>query len=123
MVSQRTRARFNVLAEAFSIPLEAYVRSRANDDDDEESSLNATWFLAGFAYRIANAWAYDRDVGGIRSSRLRQLALGVAFAALGFRSRDRPESEWRSFTLGGSLGYVCYRLRYGVFGPLSGDEE
>lgn len=111
MFARRTRARLALLVER--PPFGRFVREWRLAADKGESPLSLPWFLAGLGYRIASAWALDRDAWGVRTCR-RWTALLVVVQVLGGGSLARLDDRRvaQNVTVGGHVGHVCYRVWY-----------
>ena len=127
MVRRRTLALVQFVFAAVALYLTLRVRKllwdheeRWRDDDstDPPSPLSASQMALGATGQAAYLWAYDRDVGGIRSSRLRGSLVGVVRVFVGRRLHSRDEAVQYNRRVGGLVGVLAYRLRYGVLSPL-----
>ena len=123
MVSRRTWARFVFLANLLVFPLRVYQWYRATDEHGRPVSLVPQWLVAGLTYRVAYAWAYDHDLGAIRTKRWRRASFGLSLGTLTQWALPSSGSARHSFSLGESIGRVGYRLWYGVVRPPAGGED
>jgi hypothetical protein len=123
MVSRRTWARLIFLGEMLSVPLQVYQLCRPPDEDGASISLLPRWLIAGGVVQAAYCWAYDRDLGAIRTKRLRRYLLAVVVGGLGLRTLPQSEAMWRNISIGSSIGRLGYRLWYGVLRPLPAASE
>ncbi|MFC4549877.1 MULTISPECIES: hypothetical protein [Halorussus] len=96
---------------------------RTTDEDGEPVPLSPRWLVAGMGLQVAYTWAYDRDIGDIRTKRLRSVIIAVLWGIVSLRVFPRSESVSRNLSIGGSFGEVAYRLWYGVLRPLPGDDD
>ncbi|ELY60233.1 hypothetical protein C491_03015 [Natronococcus amylolyticus DSM 10524] len=87
-------------------------------DEMDLPTVRTRWALLGAVVAAGYRTLLDRNVAGVRRSRLRRATLigGVwtAWFALGFDNRDRLHS----LGLGSTIGALCYRARYGLLGNL-----
>jgi|AntDeeMetagen134_2_1112570.scaffolds.fasta_scaffold02187_3 hypothetical protein len=124
MFSRRTRARLVFLSSVFLLPIMCrFVRWRRAVGDDKSLSLVPQWFVAGVGYQAAYYWAYDHDFGAIRTSRWRRVLFSGVQSALMSKLFPQSEGGRLSFSIGGNVGAIAYRLWYGVLRPLPGSDE
>lgn len=121
MVSRRTRARIAFIGEILSIPFQVYQWQRAADTNEEPISVAPRWLVVGGLLQAISCWAYDHDLGGFRTKRGRRVSVAVVAGIVGYRVLPR-EAVWGSFSIGGSIGRIGYRLWYGVLHPLPDTE-
>jgi hypothetical protein len=117
MISRRTWACLTFIREIFSLLLQVY-QWRRRGDDGESLSFVSRWLLAGVVSQTVYCWAYDRNLGAIRTKRWRRGLLAMGLSGLCFRTLPQRETMWRNISIGGSLGHIGYRLWYGVIRPL-----
>ncbi|ADD07596.1 uncharacterized protein Nmag_4071 (plasmid) [Natrialba magadii ATCC 43099] len=81
-------------------------------------TVRTGWFFVGIASAVVYRMLYDRDIGGIRRSRVRRwaLILGMWVGQLLLSLDDRETSH--SLGVGSSVGAVCYRVKYGLLDDL-----
>jgi len=84
-------------------------------------TVRTDWLVVGVVSAVVYRILYDRDIWGIRRSRVRRWALivGVWIAQLRLSLDDRELSH--SFGVGSSVGAVCYRVKYGLLDDLPED--
>ncbi len=87
-------------------------------DGIDVPDVRPRWALLGAVVAVGYRTLLDRNVAGVRRSRIRRTTVlaGVwtAWFALGLDDRDRLHS----LGLGATLGALCYRGRYGLLGGL-----
>jgi len=117
MLSRRTRALIGFLGGLYRV---ARLLARGRGERGAEQRRFVPRYVAlGVTFQILREWTHDRDLGRIRTSNLRRIALSATLLALALTAmRSMAESERESLTLGGAVGTVLYRLRYGVLRPL-----
>jgi hypothetical protein len=90
-------------------------------DEMDVPNVRLRWALVGAASAVAYRTLLDRDIVGVRRSRVRRTSVVASvwavWFALGFDDRDRLHS----LGLGSTIGALCYRARYGLLGNLPGD--
>jgi hypothetical protein len=108
------------------LPFRVYRRFYTTDGD-ESVSLAPQWLVIGMGYRIAYNWAYDHNLGGIRTSLWRRVFLLVPQFILGFllnfRESTQSKTVQRNVSTGICIARIGYRLWYGVLRPLPGPNE
>src|SRR5699024_2159781 len=116
MVSRRTRARINFVGNVASLLFTVFVLRRFSCEGRD--SIRPEWSAAGSVSRVAYCRAYDRECGGIRTSRWRRVSfaavrflLGLGFA-LAIQESSESSSIQQSFSLGGRVGRIGYRCWY-----------
>jgi len=117
MLSRRTRARLGFLGGLYRV---ARLLARGRGDRGAAQRRFAPRYVAlGVAFQVLREWTHDRDLGKIRTSNVRRISLSATLLALVLTAmRSMTETERESLTLGGAVGTVLYRLRYGVLRPL-----
>jgi hypothetical protein len=75
MVSRRTWARIQFLTTLLSLPSQLY-QWRTAEEDGDSVPLALRWLLAGSVFQTIYYWAYDRDLGDIRTNYWRRPAVG-----------------------------------------------
>lgn len=118
MISRRTRARLSVLVESCVFPIYRSRTRRLTDDDGEPIPLVLRWLLAVVGFRVLYSWAYDRDLGAIRTKRWRTVLSAAFCGQLACVALPRSPAPARSFSIGASVGRIGYRLWFGVLHPL-----
>ena len=124
MFSRRTKARLAFLSNVLLLPIMyRFIRWRRAVGDDESLSLIPHWFVAGVGYQTAYYWAYDHDFGAIRTSRWRRAVFSGVQSTFMSKLFSQSEGSRLSFSIGGNVGAIGYRLWYGVLRPLPGPDE
>jgi hypothetical protein len=114
VISRRTLALLQVVANVISIPVLVAVARRQSEIDP--------WYPpplpvgAGFVFTVLYHAAYDHDVGGVRRSRLRRGLFVVLANVVQHPFRPQSVDDRYGYALGQWLGTIAYRLRYGVLG-------
>jgi hypothetical protein len=129
MVSRRTRARISFVGSVAGLILTVFVLRRFSGEGRNSFSVYPGWLALGSVSRVAYCRAYDRDLGGIRTSRWRRVSvaavrflLGLGFA-LAIRESSESSSIRQNVSLGEKVGRTGYRLWYGVLRPLPDTDE
>jgi hypothetical protein len=123
MFSRRTWARIVFLSNLLVLPLRVYQWRRTAGEDGESVPLALRWLVTGMGYQVAHCWAYDHDLGAIRTKRWRRILLAVVWFVLSLRAFPRSEGEYHNFSIGGTIGRISYRFWYGVLRPLPDTDE
>lgn len=118
---RRAIAEFLVSAVALFIQAYSWKRLKQRGDSDDPPTPSSTGVVAGAFYQIAFYWAYDRDIGHIRTNKYRALLYGICAGVVRHRVFKSKEFQY-SFSSGGLVGTVLYRLWYGVLHPVPGFE-
>jgi hypothetical protein len=123
MVERRTRAlaelAIAVVTLLYSLFLRKYLREAAEEESGPQP-LSSGGLAAGALSQGIYLWAYDRDVGHVRTNRRRGLLVGACRLLVRRRVLPRTESFRVSVRLGEMVGTVVYRLWYGLLRPLPG---
>lgn len=104
--------------------VQAYIwkRWKQRDGSDGPPSISPKGVFVGMLNQIAFNWAYDRDVGCLRTNKYRTLAYGATSGLI--QRRVFPSTEFRySFSTGGLVGTTLYRTRYGLLRPVPNSER
>jgi hypothetical protein len=122
MIDRRTRTRIVFLGQMYS--LVSQVRQwRALRENGESIPLAPRWLVVGAVYRIGYNWAYDCDLGAIRTKRWRRGLLVTAIFTLALLGTRRSSVAIRSASMGATTGRLGYRFWYGVLHPLPGPND
>jgi hypothetical protein len=119
MVRRRTKARLDFLAQ--SLDLGNKVRQWRAETDTTPFRKRA--FLFGVIYRVVLSWVQDRDIGGLRTNRLRRTLLTLTLFLTGGVAGATSRGTSREFSLGATCGRLAYRLWFGVLHPPLGDDD
>ena len=146
MTSRRMKARYRWLMGAVQLLFFVFFRHKAKqyahvDREDltpEDSPTTALWAGAsqsglaaplspthlcmGFVRSVLYEIVYDDDLWGIRQSRRTQLVVAVAQIAVQRLIVGQSPGSRFNYDLGGCLGLLLYRTRYGLLGELRGDK-
>jgi len=120
-MSRRTRARVSFLGAIVSLVQQAYQRSTKTDD--EPIPLASRWVLVGTVYQLAYCWAFDHDVGALRTNLWRRALFVVVTTPIVFLWFSRSPAVVQNISMGGGFARIGYRLWYGVLHPLPGTDE
>jgi len=123
-MTRRRRAVVEFLAAALGLALQMLVRRylRRRDDYDGPPAVSGAGVAAGALQQLGFHWAYDRDVGRIRTNRWRLLAYGLC-PGLAQRWLLEDEEFRYGFHTGHPLATILYRFWYGVLWPVPSSAE
>jgi hypothetical protein len=120
MVSRRTWARIQFLTTLLSLPSQIHLW---RTDEDDAVPLALRWLLAGSVVQTIYYWAYDRDLGAIRTNYWRRGLLWVISVGLIVKVFHRSKTVQYNGMIGGYIAGIGYRLWYGVLHPLPGADK
>lgn len=119
---RRAIAEFLVSAVALFVQAYSWKRLKQRGDADDPPALSVAGLVAGAFYQIGFYWAYDRDIGYIRSNSYRALLYEICSELIRRWMFNSKEFRY-SFSSGGLAGTILYRLWYGVLHPVPDSEE
>ncbi len=121
MFNRRTQARVKFLLELLSVSYR--FRKLCEKPADGLNRIVPEWLVFGTAIQIGYNWIYDNDIGALRTNRWQRIVGIGIWILVARRLFPRSEDEWRSFSLGGSIGRLCYRFWYGILYPVPTDDD
>lgn len=123
MVSrQRAVGEFLISVAALSIQLYSWKSLKQHDEYDDPPALSVKGMVVGTVYQLIYHSAYDRDYGHIRSNKHRALTFGISSGLI--QRRIFPDKDTQlSFSSGGLIGTILYRLWYGILHPVPGENN
>ncbi|KTG09094.1 hypothetical protein AUR64_14955 [Haloprofundus marisrubri] len=122
MVRRRIGALLQLVFSVLLLLFERWVREEAAKRGEPVSSSPKT-IASSTLYHLGYLWLRDRDVGGIRTNRLRAFGFQLAQSRLSNRLFLQSDDGEHDYLLGFALATIGYRLWYGVLRPLPGSED
>jgi hypothetical protein len=130
---RRTHARLEFVLAALVLALQLFIWRHQRENTELWHEKVEAWegpppvsvsgLAAGAFEEVVRHWAYDFDVGGVRTSRRRGLLFSALRLLVTRRLFPRTETFRYNADVGKLVATLCYRFWFGVLHPLPGSDD